>query len=164
MVKNANNGTHEAPASASAMLTLSKAAEYAGLTKMKLKAVIASTRFASIFNAETVKITHFHPDVPDLIEIAPSAIDAWKIAKEIKASGSRSTRNGQPRRYELRFTDDRLNDVNAALAPLGIAAVPLYKPKKDRQAASAEAPAPSALEGMPTAVADLIEAGDLVSA
>ena len=146
------------------MLTLSKAAEFAQISKAKMKAAIENTRFASIFRlGDTVRVTHFHPDVPDLIEINRNAIEAWQVAKDQKTVGARATRNGQARRYELRFTDDRLAEVNAALAPLGLSVAPAYK-AKGKKAAEAPVAEQSGSEALGLSEVTPVVAEDLVSA
>lgn len=115
-----NGSAPEAPTPA--MLTLSQAAEYAGVSKTKLKSALGNARFAPIFSGDAVKVTHFHAEVPDLIEIAPAALDAWKAEREQPTAGRRNVGPDKPRRYEVKFAANQLEAVTAALAPLGIEA------------------------------------------
>lgn len=160
-----------------AMLTLSQAAEYAGVSKTKLKSAMGNARFAAIFGSESgnVKITHFHPEVPDLIEIAPAALDAWKIEREKPAAGRRNVGPDKPRRYEVKFAANQLEAVTAALAPLGIEAPYVaYKSRagKKRGAGASNEPEANAVGVNPEAPATPREAApvkieeisDLVSA
>lgn len=146
------------------MLTLSQAMTYTGLTKPRLKEVFANPRFASIFDG-AIKITHFHPEIPDLIEVSRAALDAWKVAKETKAVGTRATRNGQPRRYMVKFTDDRLSEVQAALEPLGLSVTVAYQSRKrTAQPANSDTPIGSDMFAGDLFTAELIEEDELVSA
>lgn len=170
-----NNGADEKPPIK--MLTLSQAIEYAGVSKTKLKSALDHKRFnPSIFNSATVHVTHFHPEVPDLIEIDPAALDAWKIEREKPRERRLNVPADKPRRYEIKFPALQLEAVKAALAPLGIEVAVAYKSragkKRGANASAPEASAPSAEEtnapvvdaNAPVQTVDLGEVGDLVSA
>lgn len=165
-----SNGKSASEKPAIAMLTLTKAAEYAGVPKAKIKSALIAPRFASIFGPESgnVRITHFHAEVPDLIEIAPAALDAWKAEKDKPRVGSQRVRGDKPRRYELRFLDAQLEAVRSALAPLGIEVNVAYKSRagKKRNASAPEAASASnepEAASAPTQI-EIAEVGDLVEA
>lgn len=116
------------------MLTLSQASAQYGIKKPALKALLTNSRYASIFSPENVKVTHFHPDVPDLIEVNPIAIDQYL---EVKAhggvAGKRFRTANKPRKYLLYMPDAISADVRDLLdqyTEQGLTLDAAYKSKK----------------------------------
>lgn len=151
------------------MLTLSQAMTYTGMSKPRLKDAFANPRFAGVFDG-AIKITRFHPEIPDLIEVSRASLDAWKVAKDTHAVGTRATRNGRPRRHMIDFTDNRLGEVQAALAPLGLSVRVAYQRKAKAQDASistpvdSDTPVGSDMFAGDLFTAELVEENELVSA
>jgi hypothetical protein len=138
------------------MLTFSQAASQYGIKKPELKRVLANSRYASIFTPENVKRTHYHDEVPDLIEISTTALDQYLEAKArgVNSIGNRATRNGRARKHNLYVPDTMLVDVQAALdafADRGVYMKTAYKAKAKTSTNGVSTPQDSA------APVDLIE-------
>lgn len=132
------------------MLTFSQAASYLAIKKPALKRIIESPKNSAIFNPDAVKVTHFHDEVPDLIEIDQAALDAYTTAKASGKVGARATRSGKDRKWLQYLPDARIAEYQALMVANGFSeAKPAYKAKRAKTNA-ASAPA--------NLVEDLIEA------
>ncbi len=144
------------------MLTLSQAVSYSGIKKPALKALLSNQRFSHIFTLDSVKVIHFHDEVPDLIEISTEALDAYKAAKEagtLTAKGKRARTAGKPRKYTVYIPDAISDQVRAALASFdGVTVETAYKARAKKDVASVVATSAQENVSAPDLIEELIEA------
>lgn len=146
------------------MFTLSQAVGYLKthdpkMNKAKLSVILSSPKNSAIFTADTVKRTHFHDEVPDLVEIDQAALDAYLTAKASGAIAKRATRAGKPRKHTVYIPDAAAADVYASLntfADRGVTYEAAYKARKAKTAPVTSTPQDT------NAPADLVE--DLIEA
>lgn len=105
------------------------------INKTKLRKIIANPKWGSIFTSDTVKITHFHPEVEDLVQIEQSALDAYQGAKTEKLTGHRATRAGRDRKWIVYIPDARIEEYRSLTERAGFnAPVAAYKVSKKTNA------------------------------
>jgi len=141
------------------MLTLSEAVNQLKqfdpkITKNKLRKILANPTYSSIFTPDTVEVTHFHPEVEDLIRIEQTALDAYLGAKAAKLTGQRATRKGRDRKWLMYVPDTRLEEFRTLMERANFnAPVAAYKAKAHTNGVNA---------AQDTAAPDLVE--DLIEA
>lgn len=122
-------------------LDLKQAAEYAGRQKSTLRAAIA--KLGTIFNADSLrKVEIAGTGFPPLMYVSKAALDQW-VAQRDQAgdTGTRQRSNAKGRKYFVWITDGdyTINDsFTFSKADLTVA----FKPKAEKQSASADQTAP----------------------